>query len=218
MSAIMNNEYLAFHTFSCFFFICILCKTEICILGHRKRNGKNWVQNCLLRLLLNECTTNPYHPTFMNTPLPSTNTFFSQYRSSNRTCWAGRRFLPSLLPNTPPFSFLLLQMRQRPRGLLYKQQLKGLPLIRCQGQKRALPVLAMIQYLLILLCSWIKRNQSTDRKEHMKKETTRGEGKRRDSFGEGRRIEKRKESEYWDIDGERDEKKSRKINNSAGDL
>lgn len=46
-------------------------------------------------------------------------------------------------------SILLLQMGQQPRGLHYKQQIKGLPLIRCQGQRGALPVLAMIQYLLI---------------------------------------------------------------------
>lgn len=44
---------------------------------------------------------------------------------------------------------LLLQMGQQPRGPHYKQQIKGLPLIRCQGQRGALPVLAMIQYLLI---------------------------------------------------------------------
>lgn len=47
------------------------------------------------------------------------------------------------------YLFLLLQMGQQPRGLHYKQQIKGLPLIRCQGQRGALPVLAMIQYLLI---------------------------------------------------------------------
>lgn len=46
-------------------------------------------------------------------------------------------------------SLLLLQMGRRPRGPHYKQQIKGLPLIRCQGQRGALPVLAMIQYLLI---------------------------------------------------------------------
>lgn len=57
---------------------------------------------------------------------------------------------PTLSPYVPSSgSFLLLQTRQQPRGPHYKQQIKGLPLIRCQGQRRALPVLAMIQYLLI---------------------------------------------------------------------
>lgn len=57
---------------------------------------------------------------------------------------------PTLSPYVPSScSFQLLQTRQQPRGPHYKQQIKGLPLIRCQGQRRALPVLAMIQYLLI---------------------------------------------------------------------
>lgn len=57
---------------------------------------------------------------------------------------------PTLSPYVPSSdSLLLLQMGQQPRGLHYKQQIKGLPLIRCQGQRGALPVLAMIQYLLI---------------------------------------------------------------------
>lgn len=83
-------------------------------------------------------------------------------------------------------SLLLLQMGQRPRGLHYKQQIKGLPLIRCQGQRGALPVLAMIQYLLICLHSWIKRNQSIDRKNRKKRD------------GEMGRIEnKNKEVNQW---------------------
>lgn len=66
-----------------------------------------------------------------------------QRRSS--TCWVSKSALS--LPS--PGLLLLLQMGQQPRGLHYKQQIKGLPLIRCQGQRGALPVLAMIQYLLI---------------------------------------------------------------------
>lgn len=68
---------------------------------------------------------------------------------SSLTCWVSKPARSHSISVPSSDSLLLLQMGQQPRGLHYKQQIKGLPLIRCQGQRGALPVLAMIQYLLI---------------------------------------------------------------------
>lgn len=82
------------------------------------------------------------------------------------SCW--KFFPPWIFFFSFPFPcFCGLQIGQQPRGLHYKQQIKGLPLIRCQGQKGALPVLAMIQYLLICCASGWKEISSLTEKVQM---------------------------------------------------
>lgn len=68
-----------------------------------------------------------------------------------------------------PRSLCLLQMGRRPRGLHYKQQIKGLPLIRCQGQRGGFACLCHDTISVNLLRSWIKRNQSIGRRKKWEK-------------------------------------------------
>lgn len=101
-------------------------------------------------------------------------------------CWAVGTFFFFL------FFFLCfcgLQIGQQPRGLHYKQQIKGLPLIRCQGQKGALPVLAMIQYLLICCAPGWKEISSLTEKSANEYENE-GEKEEGSSMGLDIEIEK----------------------------
>lgn len=70
-------------------------------------------------------------------------------RQPGSICWVSQASLPPLRLSSSLRLTSVAANGTATRGPHYKQQIKGLPLIRCQGQRGALPVLAMIQYLLI---------------------------------------------------------------------
>lgn len=78
-------------------------------------------------------------------------------------------------------------MGQRARGLHYKKQIKGLPLIRCQGQRGGFACLGHDTISVNLLRSWIKRNQSIDRKNRKRGMGT-GKNRKQEQRGKGVRV------------------------------
>ncbi len=148
-------------------FVCMCMLVSMCVCKHRF-NYQCQVQNLI-------CLCSLYNATFLSSLVTAARTVTELHcaneisaiprnendivshcfmclcpkQPSSSTCWVSKPLSPHSVSVPSLHSLLLLQMGQRPRGLHYKQQIKGLPLIRCQGQRGALPVLAMIQYLLI---------------------------------------------------------------------